>query len=58
MPGSNVIMELNASIDNNPIFNKPIGTKRITYLFNKKFSKNLSESRIGEIIAHVKCCYV
>ena len=28
------------SIDNNPIFNKPIGTK-ITYLFNKKFSKNL-----------------
>ena len=40
--------------DENPAFNKPMTTERIRILYNMKFNTNLTLSRIGEIVAHVK----
>lgn len=42
------------STSENPAFNKPMTTERIRFLYNIKFNANLSLSRIGEIVAHVK----
>lgn len=42
------------STDENPAFNKPMTTERIRILYNMKFNTNLTSSRIGEIVAHVK----
>ncbi|MDC0457439.1 hypothetical protein OAM56_05910 [Alphaproteobacteria bacterium] len=42
------------STNENPAFNKPMTTERIKFLYNAKFNANLSLSRIGEIVAHVK----